>query len=284
MVCSVRHEPIRAPHARAAARPRPLRAQYPEDGGPREGRRQEAPPARQDAQVPGDRPPPDRGRRGRRVRGEGGRGRGDGRGRRAQPAHHHRGGGAREDRPAAGRARPPARDPRGGGPSRQRARAGPRGGGRGPRAQRAGRRGRGRPADRRASPASRRGRAGRAPCWRSPRCTCAGCRATRDTARTSSASRSGGGRRTVDGPAHADARALREARAGGGHRDRRLERHLQHRHGARGAHRAAVRLLLRDGPRLPADRRTARGGLRRVRDGAHRADHRHERAEPRRWR
>ena len=79
VVCSARHDPRRAPHARAPARPRPLRAQYPEDGRPREGRRQEAPPPCQDPQVPGDRPPPGRGRRGRRLRGQGGRGRGDGR-------------------------------------------------------------------------------------------------------------------------------------------------------------------------------------------------------------
>ncbi len=101
VVCSVRHEPIRAAHPRAAAGSRPLRAQYPEDGGPREGRRQEAPPALEDPQVPGDRPPPGGGRRDRRLRGEGERGRGDGRRRRAESPHHHRGGGAREDRPAA---------------------------------------------------------------------------------------------------------------------------------------------------------------------------------------
>ncbi len=51
------------------------------------------------------------------------------------------------------------------------------------RAQRAGGRGRGRPAHRRASRASRRG-TWAARCWRSPRSTCAGCRATRATART----------------------------------------------------------------------------------------------------
>src|SRR5947207_8964299 len=55
----------------SAARPRLLRAQYPEDGRPREGRRQEAPPPRQDAQVPGDRAAPGGGRRRRRLRGQG---------------------------------------------------------------------------------------------------------------------------------------------------------------------------------------------------------------------
>src|SRR6266542_5201274 len=55
VVSSLSHDARRAADPRAAARPRSLRAQYPEDGRPREGRRQEAPPPRQDAQVPGDR-------------------------------------------------------------------------------------------------------------------------------------------------------------------------------------------------------------------------------------
>ena len=67
-------------------------------------------------------------------------------------------------------------------------------------------------------------------------------------------------------------------------RERRLERHVQHRHRARRAHRAAERLVLRDGPRLPAHRRPGGQRLRRLRDGAHRVDHGGQPCRARRWR
>ena len=56
-----------------------------EDGRPRGGRGQEAPPPRQDAQVPGDRAPPGRGGGGGCSVAKVERGRGDGGGGRPQP-------------------------------------------------------------------------------------------------------------------------------------------------------------------------------------------------------
>ena len=129
---------VRPRHAGAAARPRPVRAQRPEDGRPRAGRRQEAPPPRQDPQVSGDRAPPGGGRGGRGLGGEGERSRGHGGGGDPQPPDHHRGRGAGEDRAPVAGARAAAGDHGRRGQRGQRPRPWPRGGARGAGRQRAG--------------------------------------------------------------------------------------------------------------------------------------------------
>ena len=241
MVCSPRHDARRDPHARAPARPRPLRAQHREDGGLGQGGGQEAPAAFQDPQVPGDRAPPDRRGRRRDLLRQGGRGRGDGGRRHPQHPDHHRGRRAREDRPAAracSSARPrrwsswtiPTTCASWGRPWRAPGKVlnvlvdvdvgGRRTGAQpGEPAVHVGAHGHARD---RAQPA-------RAPGLR-------GALRARDGLRQPAQDLA-----PVDEPPHEDARSLREERAARRDRQRRLVRHLQHRQRPQGPDRAAVR-------------------------------------------
>ena len=196
------------------------------------------------------------GRARRRLR-QARRGRGHGRRRGARPADHDRGGAAGLHPPPDEAGRRGARHHAGGRSSRQRAGPGARGRRGGGDAQRAGRHPRRRAAYRR--------RAGR---------TGGGARPARGRAAGAPAPRTAGLRRTVrarhglgrarrglpagDGATDGDARPVREGGTAGRDRGRRLHRNVRHRRRAAGPHRAAVRLLLRDGSRLPAGRRSRR--------------------------